>query len=282
MASPIPLAPPEVAAIVGGLLKEPAEHPRRVGGIGDTGGTKPPEDARHVLLRRDPPVGVPRRRLPPPLDPGEQPFSTRPVRRHLVGALGAWCGEVRGNQILRATQLEDVALVGVTRQSLVGSAGDRRQIQRPAETERPVAAAGVVSQGQYRFGAAARSGECERHGECRGSGQRVGRELLPHGPDRPACFRQRQGGMVRPFVLARVPSGVPDPPRCLGVPHLRLSRPSWLGTVFAHGRLCAHARSPVQLRGTRPGSKPAAPGIRSPGELAPAASAEHALVRKLS
>src|SRR5204862_6264117 len=115
----------------------------------------PAVDVEYIVACGDTPVDVSAQLVRPPLDVREQALRARPVAQHeVISNLGG--AELRAlavlhpdrNQVLGPRAHADVRLVcvDVARKPLVGLACNRRGGQVPAESEGPVAGAGVVAQ----------------------------------------------------------------------------------------------------------------------------------------
>ncbi len=182
-----------VALVVVALADQPAEH---AGALGDRAPRRAAVDRGDVVVADDAPVRRARLPVRPALDAGEQPLHARPVAvdRHPGDALLVHLtGAVRqqdGDQVLGAGQREDVGLGAalIARQPLVGPAGHRRQVQGPAESERAVSPAGVVTQLQGRPEPGAPRRHRNRNRTNARTGRRIGGELLTDPPDRSATL----------------------------------------------------------------------------------------------
>jgi hypothetical protein len=96
------------------------------------------------------------------------------------------------DQVLGTGQKVNVRFLGVevSWQPLVSLARDRRQTQAPAETERAVARAGIVREGELRPETAAAGRRGDRHAQRAGAGHGIGSEFLADAPNGPAALRQ--------------------------------------------------------------------------------------------
>ena len=189
-----------VALVVAALADQPTEDAGRILGVRDAALRGLAIEGRDVVPGDRAPVGVAVADSRPALDAREQAFDARPVARHTVAAArGAVAYPVarrafdrRGHQVLAAREDEHVRLfpVFVTRQALVGAAGDRRQREGPAQAERAIAGAGVVGQRERRSepGAARAGGNRQRQGA--GAAHRIGGELFTDAADRASPLGQ--------------------------------------------------------------------------------------------
>ena len=200
----------DVPAIVGALAHQPAEDPARVGRIGDARLRRLAVPRRDVVLGDRSPERVGGiSRVHPSLDAREQPLDPRPiamdrVRLPVNGAKRRRAREnlalprravpdERRHEVLGARQDERVGFlrVGVLRQAFVGLSSDRRQRQRPPESERTVAARRVVGERQLWSEAGATGTRGDRHRQRCRPGRRIRGELLADPANGAAALRQR-------------------------------------------------------------------------------------------
>src|SRR5262249_27386825 len=148
------------------------------------------------------PVTFPGRFMRPSFDSRKQSFYTWTIAMDYV--IWESCRVFKSPSIwlqfrhkfFRAGKNKDVRFISILifRQSLVGFPRDCRERQIPPQSERPIAGARVIGEGELRPKTRTTWRDSNGHGHRTGTGHRIGREFLTYTPNRAAAFGQRDGG----------------------------------------------------------------------------------------